>query len=206
MISKMESDAYRTLVAPSDEGVYKEKGSKFIAYAFPVNTEEQAGELIQEMRKKHAKSRHCCFAWQIGTDDMTFRYSDDGEPNNSAGKPIYGQLQSFELTDSLVVVIRYFGGVKLGVGGLVNAYKSAARLCLENAAIVSKYRMSVYGVHFDYVNMDRVMRLIRELDLNIVSQEMDLDCRMQISVRRGRQAEAERALGELRFAEVRKLT
>ena len=186
--------------------MYKEKGSKFLAYAFPVRSEEQVGELLQEVRKKHPKSRHCCFAWQIGTNSVSHRYSDDGEPNNSAGKPIYGQLQSFELTDALVVVIRYFGGVKLGVGGLVNAYRSAAKLCLEKAEIVTKYMTSDYAIRFDYADMDRVMRVIKEMDMHILSQEMNLDCRMQVSVRSGRQVEADRALGELRFAEVRKLS
>ncbi len=181
-----DSDLYRTLKRPSDEQVYKEKGSKFLGYAFPIESVTQVETYIHQLKKEHSKARHWCYAWQIGVEDPTYRYNDDGEPSNSAGKPIYGQIQSFELTNILIVVVRYFGGTKLGVGGLVTAYKSAAKLSLEHADVVEKMLMDTLIVGFDYIHMDKVMRIIKEHQLQILHQKMELNCLFEISVRKNK--------------------
>lgn len=179
-----ESDLYLTLDKASDVEVFKEKGSKFLAYAYPVANANQVDGLIQSLKKEHPKARHWCYAWQIGVEHPTFRYNDDGEPNNSAGKPIYGQIQSFRLTNVLIVVVRYFGGTKLGVGGLVVAYRSAARLALENSTLVEKMLLEELTLRFEYANMDKVMRVVKENSLDIIDQTMELDCIFKISVRK----------------------
>lgn len=178
------NDLYRTLDQPSAESVFKEKGSKFLGYAYPVASQEEVEDILQSQKKSHPKARHWCYAWQIGVENPVFRYNDDGEPNNSAGKPIFGQIQSFDLTDVLVVVVRYFGGTKLGVGGLVTAYRSAAKMALENAVIVERMLMEKVALQFEYVHMDKVMRIIKENDLDIIKQTMELDCLFEISVRK----------------------
>lgn len=131
-------DTYRTLDFPSDEILYKEKNSKFFGYAFPISSEDEAKIILESLRKQHSSAGHCCYAFQIGTDKIQFRANDDGEPSNSAGMPIYGQIQSFDVTNVLVVVVRYFGGVKLGVGGLISAYKISAQMALETSEIAEK--------------------------------------------------------------------
>lgn len=133
-----DNDTYKTINLPSEEVLFKEKNSKFFGYAYPVTTEEEIKEIIEQLRKVHFSARHWCYAYQIGTEKIQYRANDDGEPNNSAGMPIYGQIQSFEVTNILIVVVRYFGGVKLGVGGLISAYKTAAQMALENAIIIEK--------------------------------------------------------------------
>lgn len=192
------SDLYRTLKRPSDEQVYKEKGSKFLGYAFPIESVAQVDIHIQQLKKTHSKARHWCYAWQIGVEKPTYRYNDDGEPSNSAGKPIYGQIQSFELTNILIVVVRYFGGTKLGVGGLVTAYKSAAKLSLEHADVVEKMLMDTLIVAFDYIHMDKVMRIIKEHQLQIVHQKMELNCLFEISVRKNKAEEILQIFKDLR--------
>ena len=171
-----QEDVYLTLSRATEEEVYKEKGSKFLAYAFPLTNSDEVDNLIQLLKKAHPKARHWCYAWQTGVENPTFRYNDDGEPNNSAGKPIYGQIQSFGLTNVLIVVVRYFGGTKLGVGGLIAAYRSAARLALENAVLVEKMLTKELNLRFEYAHMDKVMRLIKENALDILSQKMELNC------------------------------
>ena len=131
-------DTYKTITNPSKEAIFKDKGSKFLGFAFPLQHENQVKEIVDRLKKDHYKARHWCYAWQLGTDVIQFRVNDDGEPNNSAGQPIYGQILSKELTNVLIVVVRYFGGIKLGVGGLVNAYKTAAQLALESSHITTK--------------------------------------------------------------------
>jgi len=192
------SDLYRTLKRPSDEQVYKEKGSKFLGYAFPIESAAQVDIHIQQLKKTHSKARHWCYAWQIGVEKPTYRYNDDGEPSNSAGKPIYGQIQSFELTNILIVVVRYFGGTKLGVGGLVTAYKSAAKLSLEHADVVEKMLMDTLIVAFDYIHMDKVMRIIKEHQLQILHQKMELNCLFEISVRKNKAEEILQIFKDLR--------
>ncbi|WP_447637947.1 IMPACT family protein [Flavobacterium microcysteis] len=177
-------DTYRTLDFPSEEVLYKEKNSKFFGYAFPISSEDEAKEILDDLRKQHHSARHWCYAFQIGTEKIYFRANDDGEPSNSAGMPIYGQIQSFEITNVLVVVVRYFGGVKLGVGGLISAYRTAAQMALEASEIVEKTIDIHYLVTFDYKNMNKVMRVIKEKNLDIVSQKMEMSCEIEIKTRK----------------------
>lgn len=179
-----ENDLYKTIDFPSDEILLKEKNSKFFGYAFPVTSEEEIKEILERLRKEHFSARHWCYAYQIGTEKIQYRANDDGEPNNSAGMPIYGQIQSFEVTNTLVVVVRYFGGVKLGVGGLISAYKTAAQMTLENATIVEKTINKHFIISFGYTHMNKVMRIIKEKNLQIVSQKMEMDCEIEISIRK----------------------
>ena len=177
-------DTYRTLDFPSEEVLYKEKNSKFFGYAFPISSEEEAKEILDSLRKQHHSARHWCYAFQIGTEKIHFRANDDGEPSNSAGMPIYGQIQSFEITNVLVVVVRYFGGIKLGVGGLIVAYRAAAQMALEVSEIVEKTIDIHYLISFDYKNMNKVMRVIKEKNLDIVSQKMEMSCEIEIKTRK----------------------
>ena len=179
-----ENDLYKTIDLPSEEVLLKEKNSKFFGYAFPVTSEEDVKENLERLRKEHFSARHWCYAYQIGTEKIQYRANDDGEPNNSAGMPIYGQIQSFEVTNVLVVVVRYFGGVKLGVGGLISAYKTAALMALENAEIIEKTINKHFIISFGYAHMNKVMRIIKEKNLQIVSQKMEMDCEIEISIRK----------------------
>ena len=179
-----EKDTYKTLATPSEEVLFKEKNSKFFGLAFPVTNEEEVKNILTEIKKAHFSARHWCYAYQIGTEKIQYRANDDGEPNNSAGMPIYGQIQSFDVTNVLVVVVRYFGGVKLGVGGLISAYKTAAQMALENATIIEKTIDKHFLIHFDYKNMNKVMRIIKEKNLDIVNQKMELSCEIEIKTRK----------------------
>ena len=179
-----EKDTYKTLATPSEEVLFKEKNSKFFGLAFPVANEEEVKNILTEIKKAHFSARHWCYAYQIGTEKIQYRANDDGEPNNSAGMPIYGQIQSFDVTNVLVVVVRYFGGVKLGVGGLISAYKTAAQMALENATIIEKTIDKHFLIHFDYKNMNKVMRIIKEKNLDIVNQKMELSCEIEIKTRK----------------------
>lgn len=180
----MENDTYKTLASPSEETLYKEKNSKFFGYAFPITTEDEVKGILDQLRKQHHSARHWCYAFQLGTDKIYYRANDDGEPNNSAGMPIYGQIQSFGVTNVLVVSVRYFGGVKLGVGGLISAYKTSAQMALEVSDIVEKTIDVHYTLKFGYQIMNKVMRVIKEKNLEIVSQKMEMDCEMVISTRK----------------------
>lgn len=180
----MDNDTYKTILKVSPEVLFKDRGSKFYAYAFPVRNEEQVKEHIEALKKEHHTARHWCYAYQLGKTYNQYRANDDGEPSNSAGMPIYGQLQSFELTNTLVVVVRYFGGTKLGVGGLINAYRTAAQLALDASKIVKRTINEHFLLFFEYPEMNTVMRLIKEHDLTIIGQEMEMACKMEISVRK----------------------
>ncbi|MBL7887890.1 MAG: YigZ family protein [Flavobacterium sp.] len=177
------NDTYKTIAFPSDEILFKEKNSKFFGYAFPVTTEEEIKNHLENLRKQHHGAVHFCYAFQIGTTKIQFRANDDGEPSNSAGAPIYGQIQSFGLTNVLVVIVRFFGGIKLGVGGLISAYRTAAQMALEAAEIVEKTIDIHYIVTFDYKNMNKVMRVIKEKNLEIVAQQMNESCQIEIATR-----------------------
>lgn len=179
-----EKDTYKTILKPSEEVLFKEKGSKFFGYAFPVFTEEEVKEHIENLKKKHHSARHWCYAWQLGKGYEHFRANDDGEPSNSAGMPIYGQLQSFEVTNIVVVVVRYFGGTKLGVGGLIQAYKTTAQMTLEASKIVEKTIDETFILQFEYPEMNTVMRIIKDENLSVISQKMELNCEFEISVRK----------------------
>jgi len=177
-------DVYKTIEKPSQETLFKEKGSKFFGYTFPVLSEEDVKERIEELRKKHHTARHFCYAYQLGIEKTRFRANDDGEPNNSAGMPIYGQIQSFEVTNILIVSVRYFGGTKLGVGGLISAYKTSAQLALEVSDILEKTINVQYKLTFNYDLMNPVMRIIKEKNIKIVHQKLEMDCQYIISVRK----------------------
>jgi len=180
----MESDTYKTLESPSKEVLFKERKSKFFGYAFPIRNEEEVKPLIEEIRKHHHTANHVCYAWQLGFMDVNYRANDDGEPNNSAGMPIYGQIQSFEVTNVLVAVARIFGGTKLGVGGLISAYRTAAQMTLDAAKIIEKTLQQRYLLRFEYSDMDKVMRTIKQYQMEIIGQKMEMDCVIEISVRR----------------------
>ena len=177
-------DTYKTLAQASPEILYKEKNSKFFGYAFPIKSEDEVKEILTEIKKQHFSARHWCYAFQTGTEKMYYRANDDGEPNNTAGIPIYGQIQSFDVTNVLVVVVRYFGGVKLGVGGLISAYRIAAQMALEASEIIEKTIDKHFIVSFDYKNMNKVMRVIKEKNLDIVNQKMELSCEIEIATRK----------------------
>lgn len=177
-------DTYNTIAAPSAEILYKEKNSKFFGYAFPVTNEAEIKIHLEQLRKQHHGAVHFCYAFQLGTENFTFRANDDGEPSNSAGMPIYGQIQSFEVTNILVVVVRFFGGVKLGVGGLISAYRTAAQMALEESEIIEKTIDIHFLVSFDYKNMNKVMRVIKEKNLNIITQKMAESCQIEIATRK----------------------
>ncbi|SHI94874.1 IMPACT family protein [Pseudozobellia thermophila] len=185
------NDTYQTIAAPSQEALYKDRKSKFYAYAYPIESEEEVKPIIEELRKKHSGANHVCYAWQIGVESPTYRANDDGEPNNSAGMPIYGQLQSFGVTNVLIAVARIFGGTKLGVGGLISAYRTAAQMALEQSKIVTRTVKTLFKLNFEYAQMDIVMRTIKQRDLEIVSQKMELDCELIIAVRAKQAKETE---------------
>ncbi|RKF03868.1 putative YigZ family protein [Tenacibaculum lutimaris] len=177
-------DTYKTITKPSEETLFKDRNSKFFGYAFPVFSEEDIKERLEELRKQHHTARHHCYAWQLGTENIRFRANDDGEPSNSAGQPIYGQIQAFDVTNILIVSVRYFGGTKLGVGGLINAYRSSAQLALEASDIIEKTIDIHYKLKFGYDMMNKVQRIIKERNLDIINQKLELDCEYIISVRK----------------------
>ena len=180
----MDKDVYKTIDKASTEALFKDRGSKFYGYAFPVTNEEEIKENIEFLKKQHYNARHWCFAWQLGMKYEKYRANDDGEPTNSAGTPIYGQLQAFEVTNILVVVVRYFGGTKLGVSGLIQAYKTAAKLALENSEIIQKTINEEFILQFNYSEMNKVMRIVKEEQISIINQKLDLNCLYVISVRK----------------------
>ena len=205
MMENSDDDVYLTLSKPAEGEVYKEKGSKFIAYAYPLTNADQVDHLIQLLKKEHHKARHWCYAWQTGVENPVFRYNDDGEPNNSAGKPIYGQILSFGLSNVLIVVVRYFGGTKLGVGGLIVAYRSAAKLAMENAELIEKTLTRELHLTFDYEHMDKVMRLVKENGIDILSQKMELNCVFLLSVRKNKMEQVVTLIEDLRCVNLKKV-
>ena len=179
----MAEDTYLTISGIS-ESLYKEKGSKFIGYAYPVKTEEEIKEILDELHKKYYDARHHCYAYILGANGEKYRANDDGEPNHSAGDPILGQIRSKELTNTLVVVVRYFGGTKLGVSGLISAYKIAAAEALEANEIIEEVVKEFIAIRFDYESTNEVMRLVKEYEPDIVAQEFTADCYLQLAVRK----------------------
>lgn len=176
-------DTYRTITKPSD-GLFKDQGSKFIAKAFPVKTEEDVKKCLDDLRKEYYDARHHCYAYQLGFDKSAYRINDDGEPSGTAGRPIFGQLQSYDLTNILVVVIRYFGGTKLGVSGLINAYKSATKEALETNQIITKTINEIYEVSFKYPSMNDVMKILKDYNLTPLDQEFEMECKLKFSIRK----------------------
>ena len=184
------TDHYRTLSAPAS-GEFKDRGSKFIAYAWPVRSEEEAMAHVEALRKEHFKARHHCFAWRLGPDGSRFRANDDGEPSGTAGRPMLGQIDSFGLTDVVVVVVRYFGGTLLGTSGLINAYREATAEALRSATIVEKIVKDIFALDFDYALMPDVMNAVKKLDLEIYKEEYGDRGLLEIGIR---QSEAEDTL------------
>ena len=196
-----EQDFYYTIEKEAT-AEFKDRGSKFIGYAFPVSSVDGFKEKLNEVKKLHPKATHHCFAYRLGLDGNTFRVSDDGEPSGSAGRPILGQIDSKELVNVLVVVVRYFGGTLLGVPGLINAYKSAAALALQTTPLVQRQVEQELIVQFDYTQLNEIMRVVKQYNGRVISQEMQLFCSMKLAVPRNRCTEINYILKELRNVEV----
>lgn len=179
-----KKDTYNTILNPEKGELFKDKNSKFYGFTFPITSEDDIKVHLNDLKKEHYAARHWCYAYQIGTETIQYRANDDGEPNNSAGMPIYGQIQSFDVTNILIVVIRYYGGIKLGVGGLINAYRIGAQLALEASQIIEKTINSDFKLKFEYKNMSKVMRLLKENQVEITKQTLELNCLLEISVRK----------------------
>ncbi|MDR0802913.1 YigZ family protein [Fluviicola sp.] len=177
----MQTGKFKTITALS-EGFYKEKGSKFLAFAIPCKTEEEIKEYIQRLRKEYHQAVHVCSAFRLGSDKKHYRASDDGEPSNSAGAPILGQIQSFDLTNILVAVVRYYGGINLGVGGLINAYRTASKEALENAGIVEQEDEVLVSIRYSYDEMPQVMGVLKNSPVQIVLQDFQLTCKLEIRI------------------------
>ncbi len=175
-------DTYKTIEKPS-EGLFKDKGSKFISFAFTVNSEDEIREIVQSIKKEHHSARHHCYAWRLGAEKLLFRANDDGEPSSTAGKPILGQIQSFDLTNILIVVVRYFGGTLLGVSGLINAYRNAALDAIIRAEIVEKLVEKWLLVEFDYGAMNEVMKIFKDEKLPQEDPQFDLRCSIKTHIR-----------------------
>jgi uncharacterized YigZ family protein len=201
-----ENDTYNTIEIAVGDVLFKEKGSKFIGYVFPVTSEDSIKTYIEDLKKKHHAARHWCYAWQLGVEELQYRANDDGEPNNSAGQPIYGQILSKNITNVLVVVVRYFGGTKLGVGGLISAYKTTAKLVLDEARIVEKTIDVYFQLIFEYQDMNKVMRIIKEQDLNLLQQQMNLNCNFMISVRKQHAITTKQLISDLRCVKIKEVT
>jgi len=178
----MESDTYKTIKSAS-QGIYKEKGSRFFSFAVPVSDQEEIKPLLDKIKKEHHEARHHCFAYMIGHERNIWRVNDDGEPSGTAGRPILGQINSFDLTNIILVVSRYFGGTLLGVSGLINAYRSAATSALLNAEITERTLQEYYEITYPYVSMNDVMRILKELNLGQSEQSFDLECRILLNFR-----------------------
>ncbi|NAS13365.1 IMPACT family protein [Poritiphilus flavus] len=195
-------DVYRSISRPGAEVLFKDQKSKFFGYAFPINGEDDINKCLDTLKEKHPNANHYCYAWQLGIERIRYRANDDGEPKNSAGMPIYGQIQSFDLTNVLVVVVRFFGGVKLGVGGLINAYRSTARLALE-AADVSEFTVELgFEITFDYPSMNKVMQLLKREKWNVRSIDQGSQCVIRFSVRKSDKEKALDLLNNLREVQI----
>ena len=173
--------SYRTIATTSD-GQFRDRGSKFLSFAFPVKNEEEVKDILQQLRKEYHDARHHCYAWKLGIDPAAVRANDDGEPSSSAGKPILNQIEKLELTNTLVVVVRYFGGTLLGVGGLINAYRTAAEAALRNNRVVRRKIQRSYHLEFGYPDMNTVMGLVKEMELDTDQQAFGLNCSMTVRV------------------------
>jgi uncharacterized YigZ family protein len=178
----MESDSYKTIKSFS-QGIYKEKGSRFIAFAYPVSDQNEIKPLIDKIRKEHHEARHHCYAYMIGQERIIWRMNDDGEPSGTAGRPILGQVNSFGLTNILIIVSRYFGGTLLGVSGLINAYKSAAASAIKNAEIIECTLQEFYEINYPFVSMNDVMKILKEENICQSDQSFDLECSMKVNFR-----------------------
>lgn len=196
------TDIYHTLSSIPDFSLYKDKGSKFYGYAYPVKSEKEIENILENLKKEHHKARHWCYAWRLGEYYDQYRINDDGEPSGSAGLPIYGQIQSKNVTNVLIVVVRYFGGTKLGVSGLITAYKTAAQSVLEQAEIIEKTIDNQYVLTFTYEDMNKVQRILKNAPVEIVSQKMEMSCEFTISIRKSESEKIIESLQELRCVKI----
>ena len=199
-----EPDFYTT-IEKSSTAEFKDRGSKFIAYAFPIETADDFKKQLQNLKKEHPKAVHHCFAYRIGTDGNNFRSSDDGEPSGTAGKPILGQIDSKELINVAVIVVRYWGGTLLGVPGLINAYKASAAMALQVTPIVQKQVEILYSIEFDYTQMNDVMMILKQFNCNVITQEMQLFCMIKTGIAKNRLNEVLYRLNDLQNVSVKKL-
>lgn len=199
-----DQEFYKTIEQPAT-AEYKDRGSKFIAFAYPIETVDDFKKHLQSLKKDHPKAVHHCFAYRIGTDGNNFRVSDDGEPSGSAGKPMLGQLDSKEVTNVAVIVVRYFGGSLLGVPGLINAYKTVTSLVLQVTPIVQKQIEVRYIIHFDYTQMNEVMMLMKQCNCAVISQEMQLFCNITAGIPKSRLTEVLYRLKELQNVDTKKI-
>lgn len=192
-------DCYKTIANNIGEGYYTEKRSKFLAFAHHVETVDEAMEIVKAYRKKYYDARHCCYAYMIGLDRQEFRANDDGEPSSTAGKPILGQINSHELTNILIVVIRYYGGVNLGTGGLIVAYRTAAADAIDHSEIIQRLVEEQITYDFTYPMMNSVMRVVKEMPVRIVSQHFDNTCSITLAIRKSMAEQLRARLGKLDF-------
>jgi len=176
-------DTYKTVSSPA-EGIFRDRGSRFIGFIYPVNSQEEIAAKLNELRKEHHGARHHCYAWRLGADGAAFRANDDDEPSGTAGKPIYNQILSAGITNVLIIVVRYFGGTLLGVSGLINAYKQAAIEAISNSEILEKQITEVYSMQFEYAAMNDVMKILKDHELKQWNQNFGLDCSLEFSVRK----------------------
>lgn len=200
----MNDEFYYTIAQPVI-AEFKDRGSRFLAYAYPLSSVEEFKKKLKQLREEHHKAVHHCFAYRLGIDRNIFRVSDDGEPSGSAGRPILGQIDSKELTNVLIVVVRYFGGTLLGVPGLINAYKTVASLALQTTPIVQKQIELIYSLHFDYTRMNDVMMIVKQYNCTVIKQEMILFCEVEIGIPKNRLEEVLYKFTELHTVETRKL-
>ncbi|WP_017259311.1 IMPACT family protein [Pedobacter arcticus] len=198
------NDTYQTILNKS-QGVFREKGSKFLAYAYPFKNEIKLKEILELLRNEHPKARHYCFAYRLTPDRTIFRISDDGEPSGTAGRPILNTLLSKDVTNVLVIVVRYFGGTLLGVPGLINAYKMATEDALAQAEIITKTVQDIYRIEFQYLQMNDVMKLIKEEDLEVFDQKFDLNCELKLAVNQSSVNKAIPRLAEIEDAKIQYL-
>lgn len=201
----MIKDTYKTIAANSQGEIYKDKGSKFYGYIYKVQSEEEIKDYIAALKKEHHKARHWCYAYRIGASKPSFRANDDGEPSNSAGQPILGQIKSFELTNVLIVVVRYFGGTKLGVGGLISAYKAGAKLAIGASTIIQKTIDVYFKLKFNYEDLNKVMRVIKDYQLEVSSQTMEMSCEFIVFTRKSEADKIEQVFKDLRCLTIKRM-
>ena len=199
------TDEYNTIEKEAS-GYFKDKGSKFFAFAYPVKTEDEVKDILLKLKKEHHSARHHCYAWRMGTEEIVTRANDDGEPSSTAGKPILGQLTSYDITNILVVVVRYFGGTLLGVSGLINAYKNATIDVLENAEIISKKIENTFELRFEYPLLNTVMQAIKQEGLDIITTDFKESCRLLFSVRKSEAEKASQTFENIYGVEIKKIS
>lgn len=197
-------DTYKTIASPS-EGIYKEQGSKFLAFAYPIRSADEVKFLVDSKRKEFHDARHVCYAYMLGAERTEFRSNDDGEPSGTAGRPILGQINSNQLSDILIIVVRYFGGILLGTGGLITSYKAAAAEAIAAAEIVAYVVESTYAIAFAYEQMNDVMRIMKEYQLSILSQEQLIVCNLKFSVRESLESSVIERLAKIDNVDIEKI-